>query len=148
MNGDKVQVELFNSAASVAGKAREGRIIKVVERANNRIVGMYSASRNFAFVSPDDTRIKGDIYIPKDCGMDATTGAKVVVEITQWPEKHLKAEGKVVEVLGQAGAPGVDILSIRRKPSLRRCSRRQIMWSSTLMLRSTLVWMAVRTAAT
>ena len=118
MNGDKVQVELFNSAASVAGKAREGRISKVVERANNRIVGMYSASRNFAFVSPDDTRIKGDIYIPKDCGMDATTGAKVVVEITQWPEKHLKAEGKVVEVLGQAGDPGVDILSIMRQYDL------------------------------
>ena len=50
--------------------------------------------------------------------MEAATGAKVVVEITQWPEGNLKAEGRIIEVLGQKGEPGVDILSIMRQYDL------------------------------
>ena len=43
---------------------------------------------------------------------------KVVVEITRWPDKHRSAEGKVVEVLGWADAPGIDVLSIMRRYDL------------------------------
>ena len=66
MNGDTVQVQLAQSPAYVVGsQSREGRVTEVLERANSRIVGIYSASRRFGFVAPDDTRLKTDIYIPE-----------------------------------------------------------------------------------
>ncbi len=114
MNGDTVQVRLFPQYAVTPGRSKEGEVYKVIERANSKIVGIFAASRKFGFVSPDDTRIREDIYIPEGQFMGATTGDKVVVEVTQWPENGRKAEGHVVEVLGKADAPGVDILSIMR----------------------------------
>lgn len=103
MNGDTVKVQLAKvpQIPQAAGHAREGRIVEVVERANSKVVGIYSASRRFGFVVPDDTRLKNDIYVPEEASMGAATGAKVVVEITQWPEGNLKAEGRIIEVLGQ-----------------------------------------------
>lgn len=118
MNGDTVKVQLAREAVQADGHAKEGRIVEIIEHANKRIVGIYSASRRFGFVMPDDTRLKSDIYIPAGDSMDAMTGAKVVAEITRWPEQDLKAEGKIVEVLGQKGDPGVDILSIMRQYDL------------------------------
>lgn len=114
MNGDTVQVRLFPQYAITQGRSKEGEVYKVIERANSKIVGIFAASRKFGFVSPDDTRIREDIYIPEGQFMGAATGDKVVVEVTQWPENGRKAEGHVVEVLGKADAPGVDILSIMR----------------------------------
>ncbi|ORU00994.1 3'-to-5' exoribonuclease RNase R [Anaerovibrio sp. JC8] len=118
MNGDKVQVRLFPQYAVTPGRSKEGEVYKVIERANSKIVGIFSASRNFGFVSPDDTRIREDIYIPAGQFLGAKTGDKVVVEVTQWPEEGRKAEGHIVEVLGKSGAPGVDILSIMRQYDL------------------------------
>lgn len=120
MNGDTVEVQLARAAApdDVSGHAREGRVAEVLERANSRIVGVYSASRRFGFVAPDDTRLKADIYVPEGQSMEAATGAKVVVEITRWPDDRQKAEGRIVEIIGQKGEPGVDVLSIMRQYEL------------------------------
>lgn len=118
MNGDTVQVRLFPQYAVTPGRSKEGEVYKVIERANSKIVGIFSASRNFGFVSPDDTRIREDIYIPSGQFLGAKTGDKVVVEVSQWPEGGKKAEGHIVEVLGKSGAPGVDILSIMRQYDL------------------------------
>ncbi len=113
MNGDRVVARVTPS--DIPGRSREGEILRIVERANQRIVGTFDRSRTFGFVTPDDTRIHQDIFVPKkQCG-GAKTGMKVVVEITAWPTKHRNAEGKVVEVLGKAGDPGVDVLSVMRK---------------------------------
>ncbi|MEN6566759.1 MAG: ribonuclease R [Veillonellales bacterium] len=100
------------------GKAREGEIIRIIHRANPKVVGTFEASRHFGFVVPDDVRIGNDIFIPKDEFNGAKVGAKVVVEITKWPEKKRSAEGKISEVLGQKGDPGIEILSIIKKNNL------------------------------
>ncbi|WP_071997168.1 ribonuclease R [Anaerovibrio lipolyticus] len=118
MNGDTVQVRLFPQYAVTPGRSKEGEVYKIIKRANSKIVGIFSASRNFGFVSPDDTRIREDIYIPLGQFLGAKTGDKVVVEVSQWPEGGKKAEGHIVEVLGKSGAPGVDILSIMRQYDL------------------------------
>ena len=106
MNGDMVQVQLAQELAVADGHGREGRVTEVLERANSRIVGIYSASRRFGFVAPDDTRLKTDIYIPEGEAMDAVTGSKVVAEVTRWPDGRQKAEGRIIEVIGQKGEPG------------------------------------------
>lgn len=116
MHHDRVIVRIH--CQSGQGKSRDGEIIRIVERANSRIVGTFEASRNFGFVTPDDLRLGQDIFIPKDDKNIIKTGSKVVVEITKWPEKKRSAEGKVVEVLGNKGDTGIEILSIIKRHNL------------------------------
>lgn len=116
MHGDRVVARMHKRHAS--GKGIEGEIIRVVTRANTKVVGTFEASRNFGFVLPDDRRIGRDIFIPKDQFNGAKAGAKVVVEIVEWPHKQKSAEGRIVEVLGQQGDPGIEILSIIKNHNL------------------------------
>ena len=116
MHGDRVVARVAPS--DIPGRSREGEILRIVERANKRIVGTFSGSRTFGFVAPDDTRLQQDIFVPKNQFGGARTGMKVVVEITEWPAKRHNAEGRVIEILGKAGDPGVDVLSVMRQYDL------------------------------
>ncbi len=90
----------------------EGKIVKVIKRKTKQVVGTFKKSRNFGFVIPDDKKIGGDIFISKSSWGKAKTNQKVVVEITKYPEKDRKAEGKIKEILGFKDETGVDMLSI------------------------------------
>ena len=80
---------------------------------NKKIVGLFQKSRNYGFVIPDDKRIcSGDIFISKNKNMKAKNNQKVVVEIIKEATKNRKAEGKIVQILGNVNEAGVDILSI------------------------------------
>lgn len=116
MHGDKVIVQLTDTG--FMGKRDEGEVIRILSRANQTLVGTYEDSNNFGFVIPDDTRIAYDIYIPKKYINGAKTNQKVVVEITSWPEKRRNPEGKIVEILGNIGDKGVDILSLIKQYKL------------------------------
>lgn len=112
MNGDKVQVKL----TKVGGPEQksEGEVIKIVARANTLVVGTYEESKNYGFVVPDDQKLRKDIFISKNSTLGAKQGDKVVVEISKWPEDRRNPEGRITEILGQSGTPGVDILSVIR----------------------------------
>ncbi len=116
MNRDRVVARVHGQRPG--GKAREGEIIRIVKRANAKIVGTFEASRHYAFVTPDDARLRQDIFVPQGEWGDAENGAKVVVEITRWPEGKRSAEGRVTEVLGRKGDPGIEILAIIRNHNL------------------------------
>lgn len=116
MHKDRVVVRIHRQPQH--GRSREGEIIRIVERANTKVVGTFECSRHFGFVLPDDTRVGHDIFIPKDEFNGAKIGAKVVAEIVKWPEKKRSAEGRIIEVLGQKGDPGIEILSIIKKHDL------------------------------
>lgn len=116
MNNDKVLVRITTEKSSFS--KREGEVIRILERANNKVVGTFESSRTFGFVVPDDTRLNQDIFIEGRNFNGAKVGMKVVAEITKWPTKNHSPEGKIVEVLGKIGAPGVDILSVMRQYDL------------------------------
>lgn len=116
MNNDKVIARITKE--NIPGKKIEGEIIRILKHANTRIVGTFEKSDNFGFVVPDDKRIYQDIFIAKGNVTGAKHGQKVVVEINKWPEKRRNPEGVVIEILGNADNPGVDILSIIRKYNL------------------------------
>lgn len=118
MNGDRVIVRITSYGGGAGGLHREGAIVAVMQRANKRIVGTYEKSRTFGFVVPDDTRLNQEIYIDAPETMGAEVGTKVVVEVTKWPTKKNNAEGRIAEVLGKAGDPGVDVLSVMRQYDL------------------------------
>lgn len=113
MNGDKILVQVTREDKN--GKKREGEVVQVIERGNKKIIGVYEDSRNFGFVVAEDTRINQDIFVSKKDKNGAEHGDVVVVEITKWPEKRRSPEGVVVEVLGQKGDKGLDILTIIKK---------------------------------
>jgi len=116
MNNDRVIVRL--TAGELNTKKSEGEVIRILERANEKIVGTFESSKNFGFVVPDDPRIYQDIFISKSDFNGAMTGHKVVVEITVWPEGRRNPEGRVAEILGHKDDPGTDIISIIRSHNL------------------------------
>ena len=108
-DGDTVTVKLL---AKSRGKSREGKVVKIVERAVTTVVGTFERSKNFGFVVPDNTRLNSDIYIPKNGCKDVPKGYKVVAEITSYGDAKHSPEGKIIEILGSENEKGVDILSI------------------------------------
>ncbi|HET9332639.1 MAG TPA: ribonuclease R [Gemmatimonadota bacterium] len=90
----------------------EGRIIQVLERARTRVVGTVQRGKRFGFVVPDNARLGFDVYVAEEDLEQAREGQKVVVEIEDWGDGSKSPEGRIVEVLGDPDAPGVDILSI------------------------------------
>jgi ribonuclease R len=74
MNNDRVIVRL--TSGEINARKSEGEVIRILERANERVVGTFEASRNFGFVVPDDPRIYQDIFISKGDSNGALTGHK------------------------------------------------------------------------
>lgn len=128
MHNDRVIVRLHRHLQD--GRKREGEVIRILKRANERIVGTYESSRHFGFVVPDDKRLFHDIFIPKNETADAKDGDKTVVEITHWPEARRNPEGRVIEVLGHKNDPGTDILSIVRKYQLPEAFPENVQWEA------------------
>ena len=133
MHGDRVVARISPDEPSGRIKGRrEGRVIRILERAHDTIVGTLQRSRNFYYVVPDDPRIVHDVYVGQvsnspqgesavaDLPLAAfkiapQVGDKVVVRLEAWESRHVNPEGEIIEVLGPASAPGIDMLSIIRK---------------------------------
>src|SRR5256885_12817743 len=95
----------------------EGRIIRILTRANETIVGTMQQTRNFFYVMPDDPRLVHNIYVQPSSinGRQPRVSDKVVVRLEALESRHVNPEGGIIELLGPRTAPGVDILSIIRK---------------------------------
>ena len=63
---------------------------------------------------PDDLRIATDIFVPAERAMGAVSGQRAVVELISYGESGRKPEGRIIEIIGTAGDPGTDILSLVR----------------------------------
>lgn len=120
MHGDRVVARL--DAPRPGGAApvkRQGRVIRILQRASDTIVGTLQKSKNFFYVVADDPRFVNNLYVAEPRPpLDAKIGDKVVARIDAWVSRHVNPEGHVVEVLGPATDPGVDMLSIIRKHRL------------------------------
>jgi len=88
---------------------QEIKVLDVIEPRKAGIVGRYFVEHNVSIVVPDDARIKQDILIEPSERLGARHGQMVVVNITQRPSKRSNAVGKIVEVLGDHMAPGMEI---------------------------------------
>jgi len=100
MNGDKVKVQIL---ARRKGNIPEAEVIEILERAENRFIGILSVGKNHAFLLTDSKILANDIFIPKDKLQGAKDGQKVVVKITEWAEKANNPEGEIIDILGNAG---------------------------------------------
>ena len=114
LNEDVVEVEIVDES----GKSKEGKIKKIIRRGKATLVGTFQNCRNFGFVVPDDKRFGTDIFISKKHFGKARNNHKVVVKITKYPEKGRKAEGEIIEVIGNINQAGVDMLSLIKEYKL------------------------------
>src|ERR1044072_449049 len=117
MHGDRVVVRVSRDVPPRRAKDRkgraEGRVIRILERERDKIVGTLQQTRNFFYVVPDDPRIFHNVYVASPT--KAKGGDKVVVRLDVWESRHVNPEGEIVEILGRADAPGVDMMAIIRK---------------------------------
>ncbi len=112
MHGDRVVARLERVSADRA----EGRIVRVLERGSDTVVGRFDLdAMGTGFVVPFDRRLIMDVQIPAGEHLDAAPGDMVVVEITRWPTPTRGPLGRVKEVLGDINEPGVDNEIIIRK---------------------------------
>ena len=110
-HGDRV------AFAHIKGTEDEAVIINVLERNPSPLVGTLIFDRRSAQVYPDDRR-RPTLYIPRDCLYGATSGQKVVCEVTAYPKGRAPA-GKVLEILGEEGDLYSEETSIIRAYGLR-----------------------------
>ena len=97
----------------ITGKDRRGRlegdVVEVLQRNTHRVVGRFHRESGVSFVVPDNKRITHDIAVPEQQAGEAVHGQIVTVEIIEQPAKRARPVGRVVEVLGEHMAPGMEI---------------------------------------
>ncbi len=96
----------------------EGRVVEIVERPPQPIIGRLLQESGVWLVAPEDKRYGQDILIPKGATGTAKTGQVVVVELTEPPALYGQPVGRVKEVLGEVDDPGMEIEIAVRKYSV------------------------------
>jgi ribonuclease R len=109
--GDIVKVHAY---ATDHGKRIEGEIIEVVERAKETFVGTLTinTTSKVAFVVPDNQKMPVDFFIPLGEMLRAKDGDKVIVKMTEWPERAKNPIAHVISVLGRPGEMETEMHSI------------------------------------
>lgn len=106
MNNDRVIVRVEN------WQRREGRIVRILERATTRLAGKVDISKNAFYVRPKNRTVPFDIYIsPRDIGK-ARRGNNVIVEIIDYPSDKRPPSGRVIKVIERPDDPRGEVESI------------------------------------
>ena len=127
-DGDLVEVAPLPANAS-KGRSREGsgsgryghkraaRVVSVIERAHEVVVGRFEAAEPFGVVVPLDPHIPYDIFTQLSEAPDVEDGAIVRVRIAQFPSRSSAATGHIEEVLEHVDGldEGVDAVVARHK---------------------------------
>ena len=105
LHGDLVAVQLQKSQR---GKLPQGRVVKILQRGQLRLVGLYQQQRNFGVVIPENGKLPYVIRIEPANAGNALPNQIVVARITKYDERQRNPEGQIVEVLGYPDTPGMD----------------------------------------
>jgi ribonuclease R len=129
LHGDRVMAR----TAGVDRRGRpEGKIVEVLERAQQRIVGRLRSEHGVLMVAPEDRRISRDFLVPPGETSGAAPGQVVTVEVIVQPSKHVQPVARVVEVLGNYADPGMEIEIALRKHDLPHVFSREVERQSAL----------------
>ncbi|MFA6806483.1 MAG: ribonuclease R [Bacteroidales bacterium] len=109
LNKDKVKVYLFPRRK---GRKQEGQITEIISRSQTTFVGSLQINAKYAFFISDSQSMPVDIFIPKEDVNGAKEDDKVLVEMTEWPERANNPFGKVIQILGKKGENNTEMLSI------------------------------------
>ena len=113
IHNDKVLVEITTKKT----EEPEGRILKIVDRNLNNMVGEFYYKQGKPYIDLDDKKVKIQISIDPKKTKGAMNGHKVLVKITNKLHDNTY-KGEILKILGHRNDPGVDILSIIAKYSI------------------------------
>jgi ribonuclease R len=99
------------------GDEIHGKVEQVLARRSGRLVGVYRLKGKQAWIDCDDKALEGKIDVIGDT--TAQPGQMVVVDLENWEDRKLTPRGRIIEVLGWPGDPGVDIVSVIHRFGLR-----------------------------
>jgi ribonuclease R len=88
---------------------REGAVVEILERNTHQIVGRLYKEDGFTYVVPDQKNIAQTVLIQQGGVGKAKQGQIVVAEIVEQPTKQRQPIGRIIEVLGDHLAPGMEI---------------------------------------
>ena len=109
LHGDLVKVLMFPKRKM---HKPEGQVVEILQRARTKFVGILQKQDRFAFMVSDNKTMVVDIFIPLNDLSGAQDGEKVLVEMTDWPERMNNPVGKVIKRLGLPGDNNVEMQSI------------------------------------
>ncbi|MEY4148862.1 MAG: exoribonuclease RNase [Pseudomonadota bacterium] len=115
LHNDRVMVQTIGQDR----KGRpEGKVIEILERKNETLVGRVVQGQGVTIVAAEDKRINQDFLIPYHLDMGAKPGQIVVIEITAQPSFKSRPMGKVIQILGNYADSGMEIEIALRKHQL------------------------------
>ncbi len=115
LHKDRVKVRIVRSDR----KGRpEGRVVEIIERSTQPIIGRLLQESGVWLVAPEDKRYGQDVLIPKGATSVAKVGQVVVVELVEPPALFGQPVGRIKEVLGEVDDPGMEIEIAVRKYSV------------------------------
>ncbi len=88
---------------------REGAVVEILERNTHQVVGRLYKEDGFTYVIPDNKNISQTVLLQKDGVGKAKQGQIVIAEIVEQPTKLRQPIGRIIEVLGDHLAPGMEI---------------------------------------
>jgi len=105
MHGDRVAVRI--EGPRFRGKP-QGAIVHVLERRTHEVVGRLHVDSGLAYLVADNPRFTHRVLVPEAQLGNAQPGQIVIVEITRPPSRNAQPVGRVTQVLGEHGAPGME----------------------------------------
>ncbi|MDT8435268.1 MAG: ribonuclease R [Gemmatimonadota bacterium] len=108
-DGDRVVVRVDRRRP---GRNPEGRIVRILERSVEQVVGTWHRHQGVGYVVPIEPPLRTRVLVAGDAAGDASEGDVVLVEIVDWGKGGPGPVGRVTRVLGRPGDPGVDVLAV------------------------------------
>jgi len=120
MTGDIVSAKVMKAPAQrrkhlAPGRQYRGKIIEILERAQNRFVGVLLKEHHRWVVIPDGSAFTEPICVGDVTAKNAAEKNKVIVELISWPSETRPAEGVIIELLGKAGRYDTELKAIIRR---------------------------------
>lgn len=106
MDNDRVIARIENR------RRREGTIVRILERAHTRMVGIFEAGRTGFYVRPKNKLVPFDLYIAQKEKGKAKDGDSVVAEIISYPSDKRPPAGRIIKVLEKPETPAAEVEGI------------------------------------
>ncbi len=112
LSGDKVLIKVIREEP---GRKPEGVVLKIIERHREEFIGTFQKERKVAYIVPDDVCLPPEVPVNRKDTGGAKPGDKVVFKIVG---RGRNVRAKVIEILGRADDPAIDLLVVLRKYNL------------------------------
>jgi len=95
-----------------------GKVVRIIKRNTKTVAGVYEQNKNFGFVTPFESKINYDIFIPSGKSLKAKNGQIVIAEIKNYGSNGKNPDGNIIKILGEKDDPKIDLPLILSKYNL------------------------------